>query len=91
MTEPDLRRPKLPRGVRLKHDETRQTWLLLAPERVVRANPIAVEILKLCDGERTIRTIVDELADAFKAERQRVEADVVKLLDDLALKRMVDL
>jgi pyrroloquinoline quinone biosynthesis protein D len=91
MTEPDLRRPKLPRGVRLKHDETRQTWLLLAPERVVRANPIAVEILKLCDGERTIRTIVDELALAFKAQRPRVEADVVKLLDDLALKRMVDL
>jgi pyrroloquinoline quinone biosynthesis protein D len=90
-TEPDLRRPKLPRGVRLKHDETRQSWLLLAPERVVTANPIAVEILKRCDGDRTIRDIVDELALAYKADRSRIETDVLKLLDDLALKRMVDL
>jgi pyrroloquinoline quinone biosynthesis protein D len=91
VTQPDLRCPKLPRGVRLKHDEARQSWLLLAPERVVKANPIAVEILKRCDGERTIRAIVDELALAYKADRSRIEADVVKLLDDLALKRMVDL
>jgi hypothetical protein len=26
--------PKFPRGVRLKHDEARQEWVLLAPERL---------------------------------------------------------
>ena len=28
-------RPRLPRGVRLKHDDVRDEWLLLAPERVL--------------------------------------------------------
>ena len=77
--------------MRLKHDELRNAWVLLGPERVISANPTAVEILKRCDGDRTIRDIVDDLAARFKAERSRVEADVVKLLDELALKRMIDL
>jgi len=33
----------LPRGVRLKYDETRSEWLLLAPERVIKTDAIAVE------------------------------------------------
>ena len=84
-------RPRLPRGVRLKFDATRNAWLLLAPERVVKANPIAVEILKRCDGERTFRHLVDELAALYAAERSRIETDVSRLLTDLAAKRMVEL
>jgi pyrroloquinoline quinone biosynthesis protein D len=81
----------LPRGVRLKHDETRDEWLLLAPERVVKTNPIAVAILQRCDGIATIDAIVDDLAAAFTADRARIETDVRALLNELAGKRMVDL
>jgi pyrroloquinoline quinone biosynthesis protein D len=84
-------KPRLPRGVRLKHDETRGEWLLLAPERVIKANPIAVEILKRCDGIATLDAIVDDLAATFNADRARVAQDVHALLGDLANKRMVDL
>jgi pyrroloquinoline quinone biosynthesis protein D len=84
-------KPRLPRGVRLKYDETRGEWLLLAPERVIKADPIAVEILKRCDGTTSFDAIVDDLAAQFSAERARVEADVRALLDELAAKRMVDL
>jgi pyrroloquinoline quinone biosynthesis protein D len=84
-------KPRLPRGVRLKYDETRGEWLLLAPERVIKANPIAVEILKRCDGSATLDAIVDDLAAQFKAERARVEKDVHALLGELSAKRMVDL
>lgn len=84
-------RPRLPRGVRLKLDETRGEWLLLAPERVVKADAIAVEILKRCDGTATFDAIVDDLASQFSADRARVETDVRALLDELAAKRMVDL
>ena len=84
-------RPRLPRGVRLKHDETRGEWLLLAPERVVKADQIAVEILKRCDGTATFDAIVDDLATQFSADRARVEKDVQALLEDLAARRMVDL
>lgn len=84
-------RPRLPRGVRLKYDETRGEWLLLAPERVVKADAIAAEILKRCDGNATLAAIVDDLAAQFSAGRERVETDVRTMLADLAAKRMVDL
>ena len=66
-------KPRLPRGVRLKYDETRGEWLLLAPERVIKADAIAVEILQRCDGAATIEAIVDDLAAQFSAGRARIE------------------
>jgi pyrroloquinoline quinone biosynthesis protein D len=84
-------KPRLARGVRLKYDETRGEWLLLAPERVIKADAIAVEILKRCDGTATFSSIVDDLAAQFSAGRARVEADVRALLEELAAKRMVEL
>ena len=38
-------RPRLPRGVRLVHNEAQGGWVLLAPERVFKADAIAVEIV----------------------------------------------
>jgi len=35
-------RPKLPRHAKLKFDETRQVWVILAPERVLAPDEIAV-------------------------------------------------
>ncbi len=89
--EAALSKPRLPRGVRLKHDETRGEWLLLAPERVVKVDAIAVAILQRCDGIASFDAIVDDLAASFSADRARIEADVRALLDTLAAKRMVDL
>jgi pyrroloquinoline quinone biosynthesis protein D len=87
--DPDTR-PRLMRGVRLREDPARG-FILLAPERVLTANPTAVEVLKRCDGERTVTQIVDELAVTFSADRARVALDVEALLADLATKRMVAL
>jgi coenzyme PQQ biosynthesis protein PqqD len=87
----DQAKPRLPRGVRLKLDETRNEWLLLAPERVIKTNQTAVEILKRCTGDATFSEIVDDLASTFQTDRAVIEPDVRKLLADLATKRMVDL
>jgi coenzyme PQQ biosynthesis protein PqqD len=87
----DQSKPRLPRGVRLKLDETRNEWLLLAPERVVKTDTIAVEILKRCDGVATLSEIVDNLAATFKADRALIDKDVRAMLSELAAKRMVDL
>ncbi|SFK38407.1 pyrroloquinoline quinone biosynthesis peptide chaperone PqqD [Methylocapsa palsarum] len=87
----DGSRPRLPRGVRLKHDDARGEWLLLAPERLVKTDAIALAILQRCDGVATFSAIVDDLAAAFSADRGRVETDVRALLEDLAAKRMIDL
>ena len=87
----DNTRPRLPRGVRLTHSEAQGGWVLLAPERIFKADAIAVEILKRCTGEATLGAIVDELAATFKAPRERVHADVSKLLAGLAEKKLLEL
>jgi pyrroloquinoline quinone biosynthesis protein D len=83
--------PRLPRGVRLTHSEAQGGWVLLAPERVFKADAITVEILKRCTGEATLDAIVDDLTKAFKAPRERIQADVVNLLGSLADKRLLEL
>lgn len=77
-------RPKLPRHARLKFDETRQVWVILAPERVLAPDEIAVEVLQLCDGVRSVADMVDQLAVKYTAERSAIATDVVALLQDLA-------
>lgn len=86
----DDARPRLPRGVRLREDKVRARWVLLAPERIVKVNPIAVEILRLCDGARNLSEIVADLAQRFKADPERIASDVRALLASLAEKRMVE-
>ena len=83
--------PRMPRGIRLKLDETRNEWLLLAPERVIKPNPVAVEILKRCTGKASLAAIVDDLALAFAADRALIDKDVRALIFDLAQKRLLDL
>jgi len=76
--------PALSRGAKLRFDETRSRWVLLVPERVLAPDDIAVEILQLCDGERSVSDIVDLLAEKYVAPRQEIGADVVAMLQDLA-------
>jgi pyrroloquinoline quinone biosynthesis protein D len=84
-------RPRLPRGVRLVHNEAQGGWVLLAPERVFKADAIAAEIIKRCTGAATFAEIVDDLAKAFGAPHDRVLADVTTLLRGLADKRLLEL
>jgi pyrroloquinoline quinone biosynthesis protein D len=77
-------RPVLPRHARLKFDETRQVWVILAPERVLAPDEIAVEVLQLCDGVRSVEQMIDQLAAKYAAEREAIAADVIAMLQDLA-------
>jgi pyrroloquinoline quinone biosynthesis protein D len=84
-------RPRLPRGVRLVHNEAQGGWVLLAPERVFKADAIAAEIVKRCTGDATLEAIVDDLAKAFNAPRERILADVTAMLRGLADKKLLEL
>jgi pyrroloquinoline quinone biosynthesis protein D len=77
-------RPLLPRHARLKFDETRQRWVILAPERVLAPDEIAVEVLQLCDGARSVEAMIDQLAAKYTADRDTIAADVIAMLQDLA-------
>ena len=74
----------LPRHARLKFDETRQVWVILAPERVLAPDEIAVEVLQLCNGERNVGDVADQLAAKYAAPRDAIATDVVAMLQDLA-------
>jgi pyrroloquinoline quinone biosynthesis protein D len=84
ITVSEASRPVLPRHARLKFDETRQRWVILAPERVLAPDEIAVEILQLCDGARSVTAIVDALAAKYAADRGEIGTDVIAMLQDLA-------
>ena len=77
-------RPVLPRHARLRFDDTRKVWVILAPERVLAPDEIAVEILQLCDGVRDVAAIIDLLAAKYTAPRDAIGADVLGMLQDLA-------
>jgi pyrroloquinoline quinone biosynthesis protein D len=65
---PDLgARPVLGRGFRLQWEPAQSAHVLLYPEGMVKLNTSAGEILRRCDGERTIGQIVSELEAAFSA------------------------
>ncbi|HEY7577765.1 MAG TPA: pyrroloquinoline quinone biosynthesis peptide chaperone PqqD [Acetobacteraceae bacterium] len=89
MPEPELERPRLAPGVRLHFDQTRNIWVLLGPERVIETEGPASEILRRCDGSRTLGQIIDELAALYTADRAEIEGDVKDMLAELARKRMV--
>jgi pyrroloquinoline quinone biosynthesis protein D len=96
LTEPSTEispdaRPRLPRGVRLVHNEAQGGWVLLAPERVFKADAIAAEVVKRCTGEATFAAIVDDLAKTYSAPRERILTDVTAMLRTLADKKLLEL
>lgn len=84
MSVDEASKPVLPRHARLKFDETRQVWVILAPERVLAPDDIAVEILQLCDGVRNVADIIDLLVAKYTAPRDAIAVDVIAMLQDLA-------
>ena len=82
-------KPVLPRGVRLT-ENPQQGWVLVAPERVFKADGIAVTILQRCDGKASVGDMADHFAATFNAPRERILSDIVSLLQSLADKRLLD-
>ena len=60
-------KPVLGRGFRLQWEPAQQAHVLLYPEGMVKLNGSAGEILKRCDGARTVVEIVSDLENAFAA------------------------
>ncbi len=81
--------PAFPRGVRLKHDEARSRWVILAPERMFVLDDIGLAIMQRVDGETAVDRIVDHLADNFQAPRDQILGDVLAMLQDFADKRVL--
>jgi pyrroloquinoline quinone biosynthesis protein D len=84
-------RPRLRRGVRLVHNEAHGGWVLLAPERVFKADAVAAEILKRCTGEATLEEITGYLARTYSAPHEQIVSDVTVLLTRLLESKLLEL
>ena len=66
MTAPSLAtRPRVGPGFRLQWEPVQDCHVLLYPEGMVKLNQSGGEIMKRCDGDRTIGGIAEELEQAF--------------------------
>ena len=77
--------------MRLVHNEAHGGWVLLAPERVFKADAIAAEIIKRCTGEASLREIIEDLVKTYSAPREKIATDVTALLSGLADKKLLEL
>lgn len=86
MTPPSLTvQPRVAAGFRLQWEPAQDCHVLLYPEGMVKLNGSAGEIMKRCDGERTVQQIVDDLEQTFSA--QGLEKDVLGFMEVAAQQR----
>ena len=84
-------RPRLSPKARLRWDEVEKRYMLVFPEAALMLNDTAPEILKLCDGERTIEGIVDSLTQRFTGiERKVIEEDVISFLTRIKVRGLLE-
>lgn len=72
-------RPSMRAGIRLQWEAVQNAYVLLYPEGMVKLNTSAAEILRRCDGIRSIDEIVTDLESAF--QRSDLQDDVVRFLE----------
>ncbi len=75
--------PKFAPGVRLHHDQARDRWVVMAPERMFVPDDTALAVLRLVDGARDMGAIVAALAAQYDAPADIIAPDVHALLEDL--------
>jgi pyrroloquinoline quinone biosynthesis protein D len=78
-------RPSVGAGFRLQWEPAQNCHVLLYPEGMVKLNGSAGEIMKRCDGQRSIGEIVAELEAAFNA--QGLQGDVLAFVEMAAKQR----
>ena len=82
------RKPRLIRNCRLS-DTPQQGEMILMPEGVIRLKGTGADIVKLCDGNRTLGEITAELKSKYQNSAQ-IEVDMMEFLNSLKEKRVMD-
>ena len=80
--------PRVSKRFRLQWEEAQQAWVLLYPEGMVKLNQSAGEILRRCDGLRSVAEVVADLEQAFATAG--LEADVVAFLELARKQQWID-
>jgi len=81
--------PRLAAKAKLRFDRKAGKTMLLYPEKGLVLNDTAADVLKLCTGERTVRSIVDELAKKYNQDSSVIEREVLVLLNSMTERGLV--
>ncbi|MBI3248994.1 MAG: pyrroloquinoline quinone biosynthesis peptide chaperone PqqD [Deltaproteobacteria bacterium] len=85
-------RPRLASKARLRWDNVGKKHMLVFPEAAMLLNDSATAILELCDGERLVVQIVDELVGQFTgADRNVIANEVSALLSRLQTRGLLEI
>ena len=71
--------PRIGGGFRLQWEAAQNCHVLLYPEGMIKLNGSAGEILRRCDGQRSVTAIVADLEAAFST--QGLERDVLAFVE----------
>ena len=84
--------PRLAPHMKLRFDKARDTWTIQAPERSFMLDPIAHQVVSRLDGVVAVGGVVEDLCRSFPdAPADVIEADVIKMIQDLADKSVLAL
>lgn len=74
-------RPRLAPHFVFRWEESQDAYILLYPEGLIKLNPSAGEILKRCDGQKSVFDIISELQSAFPGTDEEVAEGAQSFID----------
>ncbi len=81
---------QLGRGVRLRHDRERDSWTLMAPERVILLDEIAHQVIvEIVESDGLLAGVIDRLSQIFDAPREEICHDVIEMLQPFVDKQLL--
>ena len=81
---------QLGRGVRLRHDRERDSWTLMAPERVILLDEIAHQVIvEIVESDGLLAGVIDRLSQTFDAPREEICHDVIEMLQPFVDKQLL--
>ncbi|SMF28740.1 pyrroloquinoline quinone biosynthesis peptide chaperone PqqD [Pseudogulbenkiania subflava] len=87
----DHAHPRLAPHFMFRWEASQQAYILLYPEGLIKLNASAGEILKRCDGQRSVDDIVAELQAAFPDSAEQIESGTRAFVDTACAKGWLQL
>jgi len=83
-------RPRLARRVRLQIDEVSGNPVLLHQEAITVLNQTGYEIVRLCDGTRTLPEIIQDLENRYSACKSILSREVLEYIEVINQKGLME-
>jgi coenzyme PQQ biosynthesis protein PqqD len=75
----------------MQWDEPESRWMLIYPERGLALNETAAEVVKLCDGSRSVDDIIAAIAGVgARASVADIDRDVRQFIARLVEKNLIE-